>query len=215
MTPLPTDAEIRGDQPQRGLENNPSKDGQLFSKKHPYFPKNCRECGFNKRKGVVNFLGDFFNNGGVKYDGCVYFSDVIEHIKKDFGQYKEVEPLEIDSYISLHNGKVLASPYHGKNEWKHNENIAKFLAEKLNQKTYMLPRLNSNTLAEIELRKKFLPSNVAENKNPDFYIGGRTFDAKSLYDLKRRTDSENYQHAIQNKIKKAKKTSRKYHSRYS
>ena len=203
-TTLPTDEEMKRDEPQDGLKGNPAKTGQLFDKSHPYFPKNCKECGFNKRKGVVNFLGDFFNNGGVKCDGCVYFSDVIEHIKKDFCQYKDVEPPKIDSYISLHNGNVLASPYHGKDEWEHNENIAKFLTEKLNKKIYMLPRLNSNTLAEIELRKKFLPSNVAEKKNPDFYIGGRTFDAKSLYDLKRRTDSENYQHAIQNKIKKAK-----------
>jgi hypothetical protein len=69
---LPTEAEIRGDQPQRGLENNPGKDGQLFSKKHPYFPKNCRECGFNKRKGVVNFLGDFFNNEGVRCGDCEF-----------------------------------------------------------------------------------------------------------------------------------------------
>ncbi len=28
-------------QPQRGLENNPGKDGHIFNDTHPYFPKNC------------------------------------------------------------------------------------------------------------------------------------------------------------------------------
>ncbi len=68
----------------------------------------------------------------------------------------------------------------------------------------MLLRLDSNTIEEIELRKKLLPINIKKNKNSDFYIGGRTFDAKSLYDLKRRDGRENYKYAIQNKIKKAK-----------
>ena len=30
--------------PQRGLENNPGKDGHTFSDKHPYFPSDCSHC---------------------------------------------------------------------------------------------------------------------------------------------------------------------------
>lgn len=34
------------DMPARGLENNPGKDGHLFSDKHGYFPDSCGSCPF-------------------------------------------------------------------------------------------------------------------------------------------------------------------------
>ena len=83
---MPTDAEIRGDQPQRGLENNPGKDGQLFSNKHPYFPKNCRECGLNKGKGIITNVGDAFLNRAEDcyncrfIDGCTERATEKQHI---------------------------------------------------------------------------------------------------------------------------------------
>jgi hypothetical protein len=49
------------DPPQRGLENNPGKDGHLFSQNHPYFPKSCSECAFNT--GVTNRVASFFGRG--------------------------------------------------------------------------------------------------------------------------------------------------------
>lgn len=76
ITPLPTDAEIRGDQPQRGLENNPGKDGQLFSNKHPYFPKNCRECRFYKTKGSITNW--FRNSEKQNCHICRFISDCID-----------------------------------------------------------------------------------------------------------------------------------------
>ena len=47
-------------QPQRGLENNPGKDGHTFSDNHPYFPKGCGACPFSK--GIKNRMGTFFSN---------------------------------------------------------------------------------------------------------------------------------------------------------
>lgn len=35
------------DMPAPGLDNNPAKDGKLFSDTHPYFPKDCSACPFN------------------------------------------------------------------------------------------------------------------------------------------------------------------------
>lgn len=82
ITPLPTDAEIRGDQPQRGLENNPGKDGQLFSKKHPYFPKNSLECGVNNKKGIItNWLRGWFNSGKMNCGGCKGLKKAINNAK--------------------------------------------------------------------------------------------------------------------------------------
>ncbi len=54
-TPIPHTA---GEQnAQAGLETNPA-DGQIFSRKHPYFPKNCTACPFagNKLAALVNNL---------------------------------------------------------------------------------------------------------------------------------------------------------------
>lgn len=38
------------DMPARGLENNPGKDGHLFSDKHNYFPDSCVSCPFSGGK---------------------------------------------------------------------------------------------------------------------------------------------------------------------
>lgn len=43
--------------PAPGLKGNPAKTGQLFDKSHPYFPKNCKQCAFNKRKmSITNWF---------------------------------------------------------------------------------------------------------------------------------------------------------------
>lgn len=46
--------------PQRGLENNPGKDGHLFNDTHPYFPNSCYSCPFNK--GLKNKATSIFSN---------------------------------------------------------------------------------------------------------------------------------------------------------
>lgn len=204
ITPLPTEAEIRGDQPQRGLENNPGKDGQLFSKKHPYFPKNCRECGFNKRKGVVNFLEDFFNNGGVRCEQCDYYLEATNLAKSEVSKWKEQLPPKSENYINLYKGQVWASPHHGEQEWADNENLARFLASKLNKKIYMLPRLDPNDPHKGPLRDILLPPGIPAGKSPDYLIGGKTFDGKSMLDIAQGKSVEAYRRSIQKRIKDGK-----------
>ena len=53
-------AEFAGEAPQPGLTNNPGKDGHTFSQDHPYFPKSCSSCPFNK--GMKNRLMKVFRN---------------------------------------------------------------------------------------------------------------------------------------------------------
>lgn len=43
----------------KGLHGNPGQTGQLFSEDHPYYPKNCSSCPFNK--GVKNRMRLFLN----------------------------------------------------------------------------------------------------------------------------------------------------------
>ena len=53
-------AEFAGEVPQPGLTNNPGKDGHTFSQDHPYFPKSCSSCPFNK--SMKNRLMKVFRN---------------------------------------------------------------------------------------------------------------------------------------------------------
>ena len=43
------------DNPQSGLENNPGKDGHLFSDKHPYYPDSCAACQFSGNRLMALF----------------------------------------------------------------------------------------------------------------------------------------------------------------
>ena len=54
--------------PQRGLENNPGKDGIILNDKHPYFPSSCASCDFYKNSGIKNKVKGWFRN--QKKDCC-------------------------------------------------------------------------------------------------------------------------------------------------
>lgn len=64
--------------PQRGLENNPGKDGHTFSDKHPYFPKGCSSCPFNK--GFKNKMGTFFKNEKKHCYDCAKIDNAIQQM---------------------------------------------------------------------------------------------------------------------------------------
>ena len=58
--PVVRPSDIPADPPQPGLDNNPGKDHHTFSDNHPYFPKGCTSCPFNK--GVKNIARATFRN---------------------------------------------------------------------------------------------------------------------------------------------------------
>lgn len=58
ITDIP--GETNKERPQPGLKENPAKTKQIFDKSHPYFPKSCDKCKFNK--GIKNkFIGWYKN----------------------------------------------------------------------------------------------------------------------------------------------------------
>ena len=67
--------------PQRGLENNPGKDGHTFNDTHPYFPKDCNSCFAYRQSGLTNRLKVLFLNREKNcyncpyIDGCLYGSE--------------------------------------------------------------------------------------------------------------------------------------------
>ena len=64
--------DLKPDPPQQGLENNPGKDGHLFSQEHPYFPDKCKNCPYNVNK--VHKIKDCFN--------CPFINAQINKAKK-------------------------------------------------------------------------------------------------------------------------------------
>ena len=80
ITDLPDDADE--EKPQRGLRGNPAKTGQIFDKSHPYFPKNCASCGFNRKKGTITsrMMGWFNRDKDCYY--CPYIKGCVDRCEE-------------------------------------------------------------------------------------------------------------------------------------
>ena len=75
VTPVPTSRAKALDNAAKGLESNPAKDKEVFSDKHPYYPKNCSVCPFagNKLMALVHDLA-----GGKDCHHCRRVNKAIE-----------------------------------------------------------------------------------------------------------------------------------------
>ena len=201
-TPVDVVEDMPAQQPQRGLDNNPGKDGHLINDTHPYFPTTCARCPFHKPRGVKNRVRAIFSNQKKDCFNCPYIDAKLP--SKQWGE-PNAQPPDEGSYKRAHHGQVLISPYHGENELDDNKRLAEFLADKLKTKVYLLPRLEQTTEQGRMLRRQLLPQGVKEGKNPDYLINGQLFDGKSMFGLKRDANAKEQHNAIINHIKKAKK----------
>lgn len=85
-TDIPDDAD--DEKPQRGLRGNPAKTGQIFDKSHPYFPKNCASCGFNRKKGTITSrLMGWFNAGMQNCYKCRIADNCVEKLLDNCRNY--------------------------------------------------------------------------------------------------------------------------------
>ncbi|MBQ7451816.1 MAG: hypothetical protein IJV60_04605 [Prevotella sp.] len=201
----PSDGSDSGATPHRGLENNPGKDGHIYNDTHPYFPKSCNKCAAYRAGGLKNRLKLLFRNQKKDCYNCRYINNQMKVAAESMRTRADIVPPIVETYISSHGGKVLTSPYHGSNEVEENKRLAAFIADKLGNKVYLLPRLDPKNPIHEPLRSTLLPFGVFEDKNPDFYIGGLFFDGKSMMGLKHSCDKKKYHNAILNHIKAAKK----------
>lgn len=64
--------------PQRGLENNPGKDGHTFNDSHPYFPKDCNHCPASGAKGFKNNLNSMFKNAKKDCYNCQKINNTLK-----------------------------------------------------------------------------------------------------------------------------------------
>ena len=181
------------DNPQSGLENNPGKDGHLFSDKHPYYPDSCASCQFSGNR-LMALFHDLA--GGKKHcNSCRKVEKVVskKNLPPEHKTYKEVVK------------NVYMSPYHGNKESKENKNMAKVIARNIKDKVFMLPRIDPKAPNANELRNRLLPENVFERKSPDYLIQGKLFEGKSMLNFEGDpTDAKQVKSAIENHIKSAK-----------
>ncbi|MBP9998672.1 MAG: hypothetical protein KBS67_05455 [Bacteroidales bacterium] len=74
VTPSPT----AGYRAAPGLDNNPGKDGRLFSDTHPYFPDDCQSCPFYGRQQSAAPTNKVKDCGNCKYIEKILQSNKVE-----------------------------------------------------------------------------------------------------------------------------------------
>lgn len=148
---------------QKGLENNPGKDGKLFSDKHSYFPDSCSSCPFNKSSGFKNVLNSLFIN---KKKDCFRCSQIKEAIPGDIKEeIKKLQTLKGKEYWkqleSIARRKEFKSIEKGiysamsKKEPDYNKVLnAAQICKKDRYEVYLMPNPNSLTSADVILYKK-------------------------------------------------------------
>ena len=67
---------------QRGLDNNPGKDGRLINDTHPYFPENCARCPFYRPQGLKDSIKAVFTNRKKDCFDCPYVDGCIDRAKQ-------------------------------------------------------------------------------------------------------------------------------------
>ena len=98
---------------------------------------------------------------------------------------------------------VYVSDLHRGTERAENIRLATFLAEKTREKVFILPIIQPSMKNSKELREKYLPVGVKENKNPDFYFRGRFVDGKNMTKIEFTDDKELLKGKIRNRLKDA------------
>ncbi|MBO4380126.1 MAG: hypothetical protein J5784_03905, partial [Muribaculaceae bacterium] len=191
-----------GNNPQPGLTGNPGKEAAVFSDDHPYFPHDCNNCPFYKF-GVKAKYGQQLMARVKDCHNCPYIDNSLEIIRGDNHNFKQ--PPAIETYQKVPNKEIYISPFHGGDELQENRRIAIFIFDKLGDVIYLLPRIDSNTHAEISARKTLLPGGILENKNPDILMWNKFFDIKSMAGVEYDGDWKKSKRKIENRFKSAKK----------
>lgn len=148
--PVVRPADMETTTPQKGLENNPGKDGHIFNDTHPYFPSGCGKCPFNK--GFKNKMQTFFTN---EKKHCMNCSKINQKIDESANSYRKDEEYGIRLLISNH-----ADP----SDLDDNIAVAKSL-------------LSSFKKMKIKIREHVMIKDV---KNPEFEIDGLIADNKKI-----------------------------------
>ena len=112
-------------------------------------------------------------------------------------------PPRFDTYYQdEENKRVFISNLCQPSEKEENVRMARFLAEKTKENTYILPLIQPTQKNAENLRKEFFPVGVKKDKNPDYYFRGRFLDGKSMMDIKE-SDIKTIKRKIQHRLSEA------------
>ena len=154
---------------QRGLENNPGKDGKMFNDTHPYFPKNCNQCSFYKNRGFKNKMKTWFSNHEKDCYKCEFINESLPNEGKNSIEQYDKEIWE-HTYIA-ENGYVVT----------HKDRIAEANKTKQEKAKYKKELKMCKILANIGHRIEHLSDKGREdNLTYDIKFDGIPADLKQI-----------------------------------
>lgn len=188
------DADIisKHDEPAKGLDNNPGKDGKIFNQSHPYFPKSCAACPFSSNGKpsplADNIIGDCCKCGNITTDPQTSVTNqreykvIVDDIKGKYHTQEEKyeafkKLIKNETYIRTEypNGGFVEKPVHlrqNKDEEPKNIDSAEFLAKEKGERIRLLP---TNPFAPKSVPQldaySYTDNIIFEIKNPDSSIG--------------------------------------------
>ena len=120
---------------QRGLENNPGKDGKIFNDTHPYFPKNCNQCSFYKNRGFKNKMKTWFSNHEKDCYKCEFINESLPNEGKNSIEQYDKETWEYtyiaeNGYVVTHKDRIVEAnkTKQEKKKYEKELNMCKILA---------------------------------------------------------------------------------------
>lgn len=149
----------------KGLAGNPGQTGQLFSEDHPYYPKNCGSCPFNK--GVKNRMSLFLNKkkdcescqavrSVIRQENAGY--DIGESLvrlydlnKEEFG--REVRQITSSKIFKLVEKDIFSAIGSDDNDYKHLLAVARKASHR-GYTSFILPNPRTGRTPDIILRRK-------------------------------------------------------------
>lgn len=150
-------------EPQRGLENNPGKDGHTFSDNHPYFPNKCSQCFAYKKSGLKNRLKYIFHNREKDCYDCPFIDGCLSRMSNNGFKLEKAFP---------NGGKLYVHPDVDvdKDDYKAMKRICLEFA-RLGNEVKMTPRLHFRS-DEYQRIYGNLEGTKYYKKCPDFSING-------------------------------------------
>lgn len=116
-TPVDVVEDMPTPQPQRGLDNNPGKDGHLINDTHPYFPEKCAQCPYYKPRGVKNRIRAVFVAHKKDCFNCEYVNAKLPDGYKQDEEYKgrllisnTADSKDLDSNIKVSHSLLSSFP---------------------------------------------------------------------------------------------------------
>lgn len=157
---------------QRGLENNPGKDGKIFNDTHPYFAQSCNSCPFFKGSKIKNWLTnqkkDCFNCKFI--DGCLSRNDEQKQLLKERAKEIRKEAAYLTREVFTNKG------------FKHNMSISKgSIKEWLNQPHEQYKEKNELLLQlkDVLEKAKYLGITKDDTKRKDV-VGSHIFEIEII-----------------------------------